>query len=261
MKAIILAAGMGTRLGRYTENLPKCMLEFNGKTLIQRQVDTLRACGINDITIVKGYMPDKINISGVKYHVNSDFTNTNMVETLFCAEKEMDGDILVCYADIIYEKRIIETILSSNVNIGVTVDDDYWDYWKARNDNPEDDVESLVVDGDGKIIELGDTMCSREKAQMRYIGLIKFTKKGVDALRKVYYRNKLKFFDKDEPWLRSKSFKKAYMTCMLQAIINAGYHVDPIVVSRGWLEFDTIEDYERTKNWIKQNKLGQYFYL
>ena len=62
MKAIILAAGMGTRLGKYTEDLPKCMLNFNGKPLIEQQVETLRRCGITDITIVRGYMPDKIKI-------------------------------------------------------------------------------------------------------------------------------------------------------------------------------------------------------
>ena len=88
MKAIILAAGMGTRLGKYTENLPKCMLEFNGKSLIERQVDTLRKAGITDISIVRGYQPEKITISGVRYYHNPDFSNTNMVETLFCAEKE-----------------------------------------------------------------------------------------------------------------------------------------------------------------------------
>ncbi|MBU1704796.1 MAG: phosphocholine cytidylyltransferase family protein, partial [Nanoarchaeota archaeon] len=146
MKAIILAAGMGTRLGKYTESLPKGMLEFNGKPLIQWQVDTLRACGINDIVIVKGYVPDKINISRVKYYENKDYASTNMVETLFCAEEEMDDEILVCYADILYEKRIINKILKSKVDIGVTVDKDYWDYWKARLDNPKEDTESLVIE-------------------------------------------------------------------------------------------------------------------
>ena len=104
MKAIILAAGMGTRLGRYTENLPKCMLNFNGKALIEWQVETLRKCGINDIIIVKGFEPDKIQIRGVKYYVNEDYANTNMIETLFCAEEELDSEVLVCYADILYEK-------------------------------------------------------------------------------------------------------------------------------------------------------------
>ena len=54
------------------------------------------------------------------------------------------------------------------------------------------------------------------------MGLINFSKKGLEILKKVYYENKKKYFDKNTHWLDSKSFKKAYMTSMLQAIINEG---------------------------------------
>ena len=126
-------------------------------------------------------------------------------------------------------------------------------------DKPEEDTESLVIDGEGKIIELGDTNCTLDKAKFRYVGLIKFSKKGVEALKKVYHENREKYFDKDESWLRSKSFKKAYMTCMLQALINAGYRVDPIVIKHGWLEFDTNEDYEKMTKLNKEQKLKELF--
>jgi len=261
MKAIILAAGMGTRLNKYTKDLPKCMLKFEGKTLIERQIETLKSCGIDDITIIKGYMPEKIQIPNVKYYLNKDYANTNMVETLFSAEEEMNDDILVCYADILYEKRIIKKILSVNVDIGVTVDDNYWEYWKTRLENPEKDTESLVINKEGKIIELGDTNCDLNKAKVRYVGLIKFSKKGIEILKKVYHKNRGLYYDKDKPWLRSKSFKKAYMTCMLQAIINEGYGVDPIIISSGWLEFDTNEDYEKMTEMLKRGELFKFYKL
>lgn len=259
MKAIILAAGMGTRLGKYTKDLPKCMLNFNGKTLIERQVETLRACGINEVIIVKGYMPDKIQIPDARYYFNEEFADTNMVETLFRAEKEMDDEILVCYSDIIYEKKVIEKILASKADIGVTVDEDYKEYWKARLENPEKDTESLVTNKEGMIIELGDSNCSIDKAKFRYVGLIKFSKKGIKALKKVYHENREKYLNKNEPWLRSKSFKKAYMTCILQALINKGYNVEPIIIQRGWLEFDTEEDYEKYDKWLKAGSLKDFF--
>ncbi len=260
MKAIILAGGMGTRLGHYTKNLPKGMLEFNGKPLIQQQIETLRAAGINDIIIVKGYEPDKINFENIKYYENKDYANTNMVETLFAAEEELNDDILVCYADILYEKDVLKKILSSKGDIGVTVDDDYWDYWKNRLDNPEDDTESLVIK-DNKIVELGDTNCNLDKAKVRYVGLIKFSKKGVEILKKVYHKNKDLYFNKNEPWLRSKSFKKGYMTCMLQAIINEGYEINPITITHGWLEFDTVEDYEKYNNWLNNKEINKFINL
>ncbi len=262
MKAIILAAGMGTRLGKYTEDLPKCMLTFDGKPLIERQVETLRSAGITDISIVRGYKSEKISLAGVKYYHNPDFATTNMVETLFCAEKELDEkeDVLICYADIIYEPKVLQSIIESGAQIGVTVDNDYLDYWKSRMDNPESDMESLVVE-DGMITELGDTKCVRDKAEVRYVGLIKLSKEGVRKLKETYHYHKQQHFHKDEPWLRSKSFKKAYMTCMLQALINAGHEVKPIVISRGWLEFDTVEDYEKYSRWLEEGTLSRFINL
>jgi len=165
---------------------------------------------------------------------------------------------LVCYADILYEKRVLEKVLASKADIGVTVDVDYWDYWKARLDKPEDDTESLVIEED-KIVELGDTECDLDKAKVRYVGLIKFSKDGALALKKVYHENKEKYFNKDEPWLRSKSFKKAYMTCMLQALINDGNVVQPIKIKHGWLEFDTVEDYEKYSTWLDEGKLNRFY--
>lgn len=263
MKAIILAAGMGTRLGKYTENLPKCMLNFNGKTLIETQVETLKTAGITDITIVKGYMSDKIDIPGTKTYINCDYANTNMVETLFCAEAEMDGsnELLICYADIIYELRILQRIIESPIDIGVTVDEDYWEYWCARDKNPEKDMESLIIDQDGKIIELGNTACSRKEAEVRYVGLIKFSKSGIEKLKKIYHENKERYFHIDEPWLGSKSFKKAYMTSMIQAIINSGQRVEPIIIRRGWLEFDTFADLENYTKWLNEGALGKFIKL
>ncbi len=259
MKVIILAAGLGTRLGKYTENLPKCMLEFNGKPLIQQQVETLQKAGITNISIVRGYQPDKIQIPNVKYYHNPLFAETNMVETLFCAEAELNGsdDILVCYADIIYEPKILQNVLASSADVGVTVDQDYWPYWQARSDEPEKDMESIIINN-GRIVELGNTKCSKAQAQVRYVGLIKFSKAGIQKLKEVYHENKQKYYSLDQPWLRSKSFKKAYMTCILQALINAGQKVEPIPIQRGWLEFDTVEDYEKYTQWLKEGSLGRF---
>jgi len=258
MKAIILAAGIGTRLEKYTKNLPKCMLRFNGKPLIEWQVKTLRACEIKEIVVVKGYMPDKLNIPNVKYYVNEDYASTNMVETLICAEEEMNEDILVCYSDILYEKKTIKKIIEVNVDIGVAVDENYWDYWSARLEKPEEDTESMVI-REGRIVELGSKNPKKEYAKYRYVGIIKFSKAGAEILKKVYYKNKKKYFDKDKPWMASKSFKKAYMTCMLNAIIKSGYKVEPIIINKGWLEFDTNEDYEKITKWLKDGSLKRFY--
>lgn len=261
MKAIILAGGMGTRLGKYTENLPKCMLEFSGKTLLERQIETLKKCGISEIIVVKGYMPEKINVRRVKYYVNPNYCETNMVETLFTAEPEINDEFLVCYGDIIYEKDIILKVMEDKSDIGVVVDRDYWEYWSSRMDKPEEDVESLVLNEKKEIVDIGDPNCNVYEAKQRYVGIIKFSKKGARILKEVYHNNKEKYFNKNEPWLRSKSFRKAYMTDMLQAIINEGYKVYPMFISKGWMEFDTVEDYEKANKWLNENTLNRFIKL
>ena len=97
MKAVILAAGQGTRLNKYTKGLPKGMLSFMGKTVIGRQIELYRSCGIDDIIIVRGYERDKIKYEGIKYYDNVRYADTNMVESLMTAEEEFDTDIIIIY--------------------------------------------------------------------------------------------------------------------------------------------------------------------
>ena len=263
MKAIICAAGMGTRLGDYTKNLPKCMLKFKGKSLLERQIETLKSSGIKDISIVRGYKPEKINVSGVKYYNNPDFAETNMVVSLMAAEKELSGNqhFLVCYSDILYEKRLIEYLKQSYADVSVLVDDDWIPYWKSRLDNWKSDIESLTYNSSNKIIDIGNPECGLDEAKSRYIGLLKFNENGISAFKKLFYENKDEYWYSTQPWLRSKSFKQAYMTCMLQEMINKGVDVRAVHTKRGWLEFDTIEDVKKANRWIKTGDIKHFINL
>ena len=87
MKVIILAAGEGKRLGQLTHQNPKCLVELFGKSLLQWQIELFKQFDINDITIVKGYLEEKINISNVTYFLNNNFRETNMAELSFKKSK------------------------------------------------------------------------------------------------------------------------------------------------------------------------------
>ena len=261
MKAIILAAGLGTRLGKYTENLPKCMLNFAGMPLIERQIKTFRNCGIKKIIVVGGYMNHKINIPGVNYYFNENFSKTNMVETLFSAEREfedIEDNIIVSYGDIIFDEETLKKIIACEKDICVAVDDNWQEYWKTRFNGKLEDVESMHIGEDGNIMELGTPNCQAEDCHARYVGMIKFSKEGAKVLREIYHENKKKYWDKDEKWLNSKSFKQAYMTDMLQSIINSGFKVWPAHINGGWLEFDTEQDYELANKWLKEGTLNRF---
>jgi choline kinase len=257
--AIILAAGMGTRLGQYTKDLPKCMLSFLDKPIIQRQIETLKKVGIDDITVVKGYKGEKITYN-VKFRENSLYTSTNMAESLNCARDKLK-DTLVCYGDIIYETRLVEKLLDSKGEINVLVDDDWIPYWQSRLDNWREDTESLKYDSLDRLFEIGTPKCEPVDCQSRYIGLIKFTEKGSQKFLELYDINKSKYWENSEKWRKSKNFRNAYMTCMLQEAIDNKVDVRVAHTKQGWMEFDTIEDYEKATMWAKEGTLERFIKL
>lgn len=257
MKAIILAAGQGTRLKKYTQNLPKGMLEFNGRTIIERQIELYRECGIDDIIIIKGYAADKIKYDDIKYYVNEAYAETNMVETLMCAKEEFNSDIIVSYSDILFDKYMLEEMIKSKVDYGVAVDINWQKYWFERYGDINFDTESLKMDNNKNIIELGRENPKLEEIDARYIGLLKFSSKGLekilDILQKAYenYKNK--------PWMQSgKVVKKAYMTDLLQALIKNNEQVKAIEFNNGWVEFDTNEDYEKAIEWLDSGIIKKF---
>ena len=95
LKVIILAAGQGERLRPLTENIPKCMVNFLGKSILERQIDIFQNLGINDISVVAGYCADKVNLDNITKFENKNFMTTNMVESLFTAEEKLDDSVIV----------------------------------------------------------------------------------------------------------------------------------------------------------------------
>ena len=130
MKAIILAAGMGSRLGRYTKDNTKAMVEVNGKKLIENSLDILNECGVYEVIIVVGYKKEKLmSFLGetykdikIKYIVNEKYNNTNNIYSLYLAKEEFNDDIILLESDIIFEKSLIEKLIKDKNKDLVAVD-------------------------------------------------------------------------------------------------------------------------------------------
>lgn len=260
MKAVILAAGQGTRLKKYTENLPKGMLEFAGKTIIERQIGTYQKCGIADIIIVRGFAADRIAYSGVKYYANADYASTNMVESLMAARQEFDDDIIVSYSDILFEEEMLRKVMGNRDDFAVAVDDNWQEYWRARYGKVDFDTESLTLDENSNITELGLEAPRLEDIDARYIGLLKFSKKGLKIITEIFDRDYKVY--QNQPWKQSgKTIRKAYMTDLLQAVIEDREYVRAVRFRNGWIEFDTNEDYETAVRWAENGTLGRFIRL
>lgn len=257
MKAIILAAGQGTRLKKYTENLPKGMLMFMGKTIIERQIEMYRKCGIDDIIIVRGYAYEKINYTNITYYTNDEYAVTNMVASLMTAKTEFNDDIIVSYSDILFEEKMLIKMLQSKNDYVVAVDTNWQTYWKARYGRIDFDTESLSLDEYGNIIELGLENPKLETIDARYIGLLKFSNAGLQHISDIWEQDYNEYENKS--WKQSgKSIRKAYMTDLLQAIIESGKTVAAEKFHNGWIEFDTDEDYETACHWVETHKIEEF---
>lgn len=238
MRIIILSAGQGTRLRPLTNNIPKCMVKLDGKPLIQYQLDIFQKHKIKDINIVTGYLEEKINFQGVKKFYNLDYASSNMVYTLFCAKEIFDGseDILISYGDIIYNNKVFESIKKANNEINVVVDRKWKKYWEARMEDPLKDAETLKIDENGYIKEIGKKPNTYNDIEAQYIGLIKIRKDVVSRIKQCYENlDKNKNYD-------GKNYKNIYMTSFLQVISDTLYPLTPIYINNGWMEIDEPSD-------------------
>lgn len=250
-KVILLLAGEGTRLRPYTDDRPKCMVKVDGVSLIDRQLTVLKSQGLDNIIMVGGYKSEMLTRYGYKLMRNSRYSETNMVWTLFCADTELNGDVIISYGDIVYSENILKALLNSKADIAVTIDKNWESYWRARNENPLDDAETLKIQSDGSITEIGQKPKSLDEIEGQYMGLMKFTNNGLKQLKAVY--NDALILGT----LLGRNVEEAYMTDLLQAVINTGQKVMSIPTSEKWIEVDTVEDLQssvtlsRLKSMIK----------
>lgn len=232
----MLVAGEGTRLRPYTDDRPKCMVEVDGVSLLDRQLAVLHSESVDDIVLVGGYRANMLANRGTKLVLNPRYFETNMVWTLFCAEEELVGDVLICYGDIVYSKEILSALLASPEDIALSIDMQWEGYWSARNENPLDDAETLKWLPDGRIAEIGKKPISLDQIQGQYMGLLKFSPVGLAQLRKVFHQACT------EGGIQGKSPEKAYMTDLIQELINRGVPVYGVPIDKEWVEVDTVSD-------------------
>lgn len=250
MKVVILAAGQGTRLRPLTDDRPKCMVAVNGRSILDRQLDTMHTCGIkdSDITIVAGYRGDvlqkKFGDTDVEIIINEEFETTNMVCSLMCARSLMETqeDILISYGDIIYNDTVLKKILASEEPASVIVDDGWYSYWSQRCENPLDDAETLMFDENDNLTEIGQKTTDLSKVQSQYIGLMRFRNSGLQAMLNLALTAKERTAQGIALWRTSRTYQKMYMTDLLQGLIDEGNKLKAVHINRGWYEIDDCED-------------------
>lgn len=240
MKAIVLAAGEGKRLRPYTLDRPKCLVEVAGRSLLDRQLEILNIEGITDITLVGGYRSEMLRRPDCKLEINAAYASTNMVATLFSAESSLSGETIISYGDIVYSREILRKLIDSSSDVCVIIDTEWEQYWRARIENPLDDAETLRMSAKNQILEIGQRPTSISEIEGQYIGLMKFSAEGTRMLKETFHRAEV------SGSVRGVPIKSAYMTDLIQLMIDEGVEVTAVKVSGNWVEIDTVEDLTAT---------------
>lgn len=180
MKAIILSAGQGSRLGHLTTDRPKCLIEFGGKTLLDWQLDTLAANGIDEAVVVTGFRDDQIEAALARRNggpivrtiYNPFYKVADNLGSLYVAREELAGDCLVWNGDTLVSKALMARVLGNDrQGICVTVD---------RKDSYDDD-DMKVVEAGGKLKAIGKRISEGVNAES--IGLLAFRGGGSAQFR------------------------------------------------------------------------------
>ena len=242
-KCLIVAAGLGSRLKGHTENNPKCMLDFGGKTLLQRQLDAYKKNSIKDISIIRGYKKEKIKYKGIKYFENTDYKNNNILNSIFYAEDFINGNIIISYSDILFDSTVVKRALNSNHDISVVVDIDWRGYYVGRKDHPLTEAENVIFNSNNEVEKIGKINTGNEEVHGEFIGMIKLTNRGAEIFKEHFNRLKKIYWNK--PFQRAKTFQKAYLTDFIQELVDIGIKVHCVIIESGWKEIDTVEDYKK----------------
>ena len=239
MRAVVLAAGEGTRLRPLTEDRPKCLVELAGRPLLAWQLDALARAAVDDVTIVTGYRADQITAGTRRVH-NARYADTNMVASLMCARAAFDGsdDVVIAYGDIVYEPRLVDALRATRGGIGVLIDRQWRQLWEARMEDPLADAETLRLDAEGYLVELGRVPQRISDIEGQYVGLVL-----VRAARAAAWCARYDALAPDGDY-EGRDRDHMFMTAYLQLLIDEGVRVDAVGVDGGWLEVDTLGDLE-----------------
>lgn len=178
MKAIILSAGQGSRLGHLTDDQPKCLIEFGGRSLLDRQLDTLAANGVDDVVVVTGFRDFKVDATIARRHCgprvrtvfNPFFHVSDNLGSLYMVCDELVGDCLVWNGDTLVSNALMARVLANHgQDICVTID---------RKPDYDDDDMKVIVDDDGRLRAIGKRISEGVNAES--IGLLAFRKGGAE---------------------------------------------------------------------------------
>jgi L-glutamine-phosphate cytidylyltransferase len=251
MKAIIVAAGRGRRLGTETDGIPKCMVKVAGRSILHWQLDALAAAGVDDVVIVRGYLGDRIaGPTGpgpaLRFIDNPDWANNNILTSLFYAQAEMRDGFLFSYSDIVFSPEHARRVAAATAPVALIVDRRWHHAYEGRTLHPVSEAELARVAGtgpDAAVTRVGKRLVTADEAAGEFSGLARFSPAGAAALGQVWTEALARGLD--APFGAAATLRQAYLSDGLNAVAERGVTLAPVLVDGGWREIDTEQDLAR----------------
>jgi len=224
MKAIILAAGSGSRLRPLSDNKPKCLIEVRGKPILLHQIDMLNFAGFTEIEIITGYESQQISSAVADLATCYEypaFANTNNLYTLNYCGNLLQGEVIVMFADVLLGGGALEKLLEADGDFNLLVD----------MSQHLDDTMRIKLDN-GFIIDIGGHIYPADGV---FTGIAKYSAKGCKHLR-----NEL------ATMVAAGGFESSYYTQALPRLVKTGQKISPVPIGKvPWIEVDTFLEYEQ----------------
>jgi phosphoenolpyruvate phosphomutase len=245
-KAVILAAGTDTRTLLPDQDAPRVMLDVKGKTILERQVESLQAAGVRDVTIVRGFKKEHVAVPGARLVDNDRFRETGELYSLFQAADALGGPAVVLYGDIVFEQAVLERLLRTSADVAVVVDRALPELLRAGHaapkradlvvtDTPAPGRRWVAPEGGSRVLRIGPEV-TPDEAHGEFIGLAAFSRAGAERLRTVHAELAAQ---------RAEGLERASLTHLLQAMVDRGAAVVAVEIHKGWMEIDSFDDYRR----------------
>ena len=151
----------------------------------------------------------------------------------------VDQEVIISYGDICYSSDILARLKQDNGEVSVAIDKGWLNYWKARFDDPLDDAESLKINTQGHITEIGREIRSMSDVDGQYLGLVKLSVSGVSRLL-----DTIEMISSCGIEVNGRRFEDMYLTDLLDYMIGQGVEINAVEINRNWVEIDDMQDRE-----------------
>lgn len=225
----------------HTAEVPKCMFQLTpGMRVLDWILAALSEAGVRDITFIGGYRMDAVSsvYPQLKFIDNTDWPQNNILASLICASSELNEPVVVTYSDIVYQTDIVKSLLVSDAQIALAFDPEWRVGYRGRTMHPEAQAEKVILN-DGFVGEIGKHLDSAG-ADGEFIGLAYFSVEGAILAQTRF--GELVADGWEKPFQRSATLRQAYLTDMLQELIDRGVSIKAHPVMGFWRELDTPED-------------------